>query len=114
MHKQSNALAYDLFSGFAILVSEVKNTIRGLTETELHSRALIATFDMESVVAVTFVVLVAALNEHAVDFPKGQSEFTYGSAEIWPLAQDGPSKTQVLASPSPIQAPRLFPFLCVM
>ena len=98
---QSHALGHTLRSDCASYVTEVKNTLKSSTQTKLHGETLIATFDMESVLAVTFLALITAVNEHAVIYPDGKSAFTYGSAEIWPLTEHDPAKVWVSASSNP-------------
>ena len=90
---QSTAMEYTLCRDCAVYVTEVKNTLKG--------SAQIATFDTESVLAVTFLALVTAVNEHAVVYPDGKSVFSYGSAEIWPLTERDPAKEWVSASSNP-------------
>ena len=87
---QSTFLEYTLHHDCAVFVDEVKSTLKGLAQTTLQGEALVAAFDTESVLAVTFLALVTAVNEHAVVYPTNKSAFVYGSAEIWPLTENDP------------------------
>ena len=98
---QSTAIEYTLRRDCTVYVTEVKNVLKGSAQTKLHADAQIAAFDTESVLAVTFLALVTAVNEHAVVYPPGKCAFSYGSAEIWPLTEHDPVEEWVSASSNP-------------